>query len=152
MGQFNAATAAARGGDMEAAKGLPQLSQALLSMAADFATSRQELDRIRAQTAASLEATYGMINGLVAGNPSIDNAALLQAVTESQPSTQAVNDNGAASLATQIEGLKQEIAQMRAENNSGHAATAANTGAIKRTLDNVTSQSGGDAISTVNAA
>lgn len=41
---------------------------------------------------------------------------------------------------------------MREENNAGHAATAGNTGAVKRVLENVTTASGGDAISTVLAA
>src|SRR3546814_12312267 len=57
MGQFNAANIAARGGDMDVAKTLPGLSQSLLNAAALMATSRQELNRVQAQTAASLEAT-----------------------------------------------------------------------------------------------
>ncbi|KQN11556.1 hypothetical protein [Sphingomonas sp. Leaf30] len=64
QGQFNAANTAARGGDQDAAKTLPALSQALLTAAAEQATSRQELERVRAMTAASLEATYGVISAL----------------------------------------------------------------------------------------
>jgi hypothetical protein len=64
QGQFNAASTAARGGDQDAAKTLPALSQALLTAAAEQATSRQELERVRAMTAASLEATYGVISAL----------------------------------------------------------------------------------------
>src|SRR5690606_3617062 len=48
MAQFNAVTAAARGGDIEAAKRLPALSQDLLRAAELAATSRQEMDRVRA--------------------------------------------------------------------------------------------------------
>ncbi|MBD8699805.1 hypothetical protein IFT54_08255 [Sphingomonas sp. CFBP 13714] len=64
QGQFNAASTAARGGDQDAAKTLPALSQALLTAAAEQATSRQELERVGAMTAASLEATYGVISAL----------------------------------------------------------------------------------------
>jgi len=64
QGQFNTANTAARGGDQDAAKTLPALSQALLTAAAEQATSRQELERVRAMTAASLEATYGVISAL----------------------------------------------------------------------------------------
>lgn len=151
MGQFNAATNSARGGDMDAAKSLPQLSQALLAAAADAATSRQELDRIRAQIAASLEATNGLI-GKMAGSPATTNAALLNAGAASQPSTAAVNDNGPDSLASRFDEMRDELAQLRADINSGNAAIASNTGAIKRKLEDVTSASGGDAIATVSAA
>src|SRR3546814_16881734 len=64
MGQFNAANIAARGGDMDVAKTLPGLSQSLLNAAALMATSRQELNRVQAQTAASLEANYAAVNAI----------------------------------------------------------------------------------------
>lgn len=151
MGQFNAATTAARGGDMDAAKSLPQLSQALLAAAGNAATSRQELARVQAQTAASLEQTYGVIGALGVSASTLSNAALLAASTETaQASTPKANDN--AALVALVDKLREEVAGMRSENASGHAATAANTGAIKRKLDDVTQQSGGTAISTVEAA
>ncbi|APZ98073.1 hypothetical protein BWQ93_05950 [Sphingopyxis sp. QXT-31] len=146
LAQFNAANAAARGGDMDAAKSLPQLSQALLAAAADAATSRQELDRVRAQTAAALEATFGLVNGL-AGNPT-SNAALLNAGAASQ-APGAANDNAAADS---VDELRAETVQLRADLTAALATIAANTGAIKRKLDDVTAQSGGDAVSTVAAA
>lgn len=146
LGQFNTANAAARGGDIDAAKSLPQLSQALLAAAADAATSRQELDRVRAQIAAALEATHGLVTSL-AGNPApATTAELLNAGAASQPGTAAVNDNSPASLAAKIEELTAEVGRLRSDNNSGHAATAANTGAMKRTLDNVTADSSGTAV------
>lgn len=148
--QFNAATLAARGGDMDAAKSLPQLSQALLAAAADAATSRQELDRIRAQTAAALEATYGLISQL-GGNPAATNAALLNAGASSQPGG-ASNDNGSASLAASIEDLRADLAAQRAEHTAALTAIAANTGKTAKTLENVTADSGGDAVSTRAAA
>lgn len=147
MGQFNAATGAARGGDMDAAKTLPQLSQALLAVAADAATSRQELDRIRAQIAASLDATNGLITGLAGTPAALTNAALLEAAAANAATTGGANDNGSASLTESLDEVRAELAQMRADNNAGHAATAANTGSIKRTLDNVTGESGGNAVS-----
>lgn len=150
MSQFNVATNAARGGDMDAAKSLPQLSQALLAAAADAATSRQELDRIRAQIAASLEATNGLI-GALAGNSSASNASLLDSAASSQSSS-ASNDNGGNGTADSIDELREETARLRADLTAALAQIAANTGAVKRTLENVTTQSGGDAISTVAAA
>lgn len=153
MGQFNAATAAARGGDMDAAKSLPQLSQALLSAAAGAATSRQELARIQAQIAASLEATYGLINKVDGTASTLTDAALVSASAgAAQASASSTNDNDQADLRSLVDDLRQEIASMRSDNNAGHAATAANTAAMKKTLEKVTSQSGGDAISVEIAA
>ncbi|KTW01047.1 hypothetical protein NS355_02340 [Sphingomonas yabuuchiae] len=154
MGQFNAANASARGGDQDAAKLLPSLSQSLLTAAANSATSRQELDRIRAQTAAQLEATWAAIQGrstvpvtgssIVAGKavtmPGVD-AATGQAVPPA-------NDD----LIAELRQLRDEVAHLRRENVAGHAATASNTGGIKKTLDNVTAEHGGQAISVAGAA
>jgi DNA replication protein DnaD len=151
MGRFHAATTSARGGDQDAAKLLPGLSQELLRAAADAATSRQELDRVQSQTAASLEATFAAISKLagLAASPT-STEALLAAVATTQVTspTQAANDD----MAAEIRALRQEIVQLRTDNNSGLAAVAANTGGIKRKLEDVTSASGGDAISTVQAA
>lgn len=151
MGRFNAATAAAKGGDMDAARDLPGLSQALLDEAAKAATSRQELDRVRAQTAATLEQVFASINGAqtAAADPTetlLTNIATI-AATQADSAADTVDE-----LRAGMAGLRDELALMREENNAGHAATAGNTGAIKRHLDNVTSESGGDAISTRAAA
>jgi hypothetical protein len=150
MEQFNAATSAARGGDMDAAKALPQLSQALLAAAADAARSRQELDRVRAQTAASLEATLGMVAGLGTA-PAVSNAALLTAAATSQPATAPANDNR-EDLRAAVGELREELAQMRTDLNTSTGAVASNTARIARKLDDITSASGGDAISIVAAA
>lgn len=148
MGQFNAATNAARAGDMDAAKSLPQLSQALLAAAADAATSRQELDRIRAQTAASLEATYGLIASLSGATAPTSGTALANAAASSQPGA-AVNDNAAANS---VDELRAETARLRADLTAALSTIAANTGRVARKMDDVTAQSGGDAISTIAAA
>lgn len=91
QGQFNAATSAARGGDQDAAKSLPALSQALLAAAAEQATSRQELERVRAMTAASLEATYGVISALGNGTaaPTTEQATSRQELDRVQAMTDA---------------------------------------------------------------
>jgi hypothetical protein len=151
MGQFNAASAAARGGDQDAAKSLPQLSQALLSAAALSATSRQELDRVQAQTAASLEATNATIARLAnTATPTASVASILADAATAQASAAptAANDD----MAAELRALRDELAQMRADNNAGHAATASNTGVMKRVLENVTSDSSGTAISVASAA
>ncbi len=147
LGQFNAATVAARGGDQDAAKSLTGLSQSLLTAAGNAATSRQELDRIRAQTAASLEATYGVITALTkpAAGPGSSSApanAADAAATAQTASAPAANDDAAA----EIRELRSELARMREENNIGMATIAGNTGKAARILDNVSGSTGGDRI------
>ncbi|WP_047866763.1 phage tail length tape measure family protein [Sphingomonas paucimobilis] len=154
LGQFNAANTAARGGDQDAAKLLPSLSQSLLTAAGNTATSRQELDRIRAQTAAQLEATWAAIQGrstapvsgaasTASGMTAIDYAQSVQ-----QSTAAPANDD----MVAELRSLRDEVAQLRRENTAGHAATAGNTGAIKKTLDTVTAPSGGAAVSVAGAA
>jgi hypothetical protein len=55
-----------------------------------------------------------------------------------------------ADAAIEIRALKAEVVQLRSDNNSGHAATAGNTGRMVKKLD--TPDSGGTAISVANAA
>lgn len=160
MGQFNDATAAARAGDQDAAGQLVSLSQSLLNAASLSATSRQELDRIKAMTAASLEETYAVIAALggvagvatsggaiLSGGPEAATLAAAASTAQAAPAS-ASNDN----LAAELRALREEVAQMRSENNSGHAANAGNTGAIKRKLEDVTADSGGNAISVAGRA
>lgn len=150
QGQFNAASTAARGGDQDAAKSLPALSQALLAAAAEQATSRQELERVRAMTAASLEATYGVVtalaNGSTASTSTIAPATdAFSAVSGRQPTapTDAANDD--------VGSLREEVAGLRNDINLGLAAIASNTRGIDRKLDDITADSGGTAISIANA-
>jgi hypothetical protein len=58
---FSIASAQARAGDKSAAGSLPQLSQALLTVAESQASSLTELNYIRGQTANSLAATGGAL-------------------------------------------------------------------------------------------
>lgn len=153
MGQFNAATIAARGGDMDAAKALPQLSQALLTAAADAATSRQELDRVRAQTAASLEATYGLVNSLAGNAGATSDAALLNAAGAAQGGTAAAtSDNGAASHAARLDELRDESEALRRDLTAALATIAGHTGKTAKKLDDITSGSGGNAVAVEIAA
>jgi len=150
QGRFNAAITAGRGGDMEAAKLLPSLSQALLASAEQVATSRQELDRVRAQTAASLESTSVVIAALAKGNPltsggAVAAAAAAQAGQSSTPS--GGTDNQAA-----VQGLRDELAAMRRETASALASIASSAGRTTRILENVTAGSGGDAVAVGQAA
>ena len=151
MGEFNAATAMARGGDQDAAKSLPGLSQALLKAAEDAATSRQELARVQAQTAASLEATYGAIGAMTVG-PAMSTAASAivasSSLSQAASSPAAVNDH----LASEIQSLREEVVGLRRDNNSGHAATAGNVGRVDKRLEAVTADSGGTAITVASAA
>lgn len=152
MGQFNAATASARGGDLDAAKSLPGLSQALLKLAADNATSRQELDRVSAQTASSLEETMRLIARLGQAPTPQTAASLIAAIGTTQAAALPGAYDNADALRNELAQLREDFAGFRRESAAGHAATAANTGGIKKHLDNVTAASGGDAIGTVAAA
>ncbi|EZP57262.1 hypothetical protein [Sphingomonas sp. RIT328] len=148
MSQFNAATASARAGDQDAAKSLPALSQALLTAAADQATSRQELARIQAQTAASLEATYGVVGALAKASGSSGNGASVTDVIAAAGAAQAASAPVAANddAATDAASLAAELAALRSDMNDGLASIASNTGRTARRLDDVTAASSGQAI------
>ncbi len=151
QGQFNAATTAARGGDQDAAKLLPALSQALLKSAGEAATSRQELDRVQSQTAASLEATGAVIAALAKGNPLAGAGTMAAAAMTAQavaPTTAAASTDQQAS----IQGLRDDMAKMRADMAAGLSTIASNTGRTARVMEDVTAASGGDAITVANAA
>ena len=152
LGQFNAANTAARAGDQDAAKNLPSLSQALLGKAAEMATSRQELERIRAQTAAALEATYGLVMARTNGKTSsgASQSDVLRQIVDSQPAPAIVPANDIA--ADDIQGLRDETAQLRKDMTAGLAAIAANTGKTAKTLEAVTEASGGSAVAVGVAA
>src|SRR3546814_4031085 len=95
-------------------------------------------DEMRISDRSSDVCSSDLINSLLAA------AAASQAATNQSPA----NDD----LVAEVRALREEVEQLRSDNNAGHAANAGNTGAIKRHLDNVTSASGGDTIATVVAA
>jgi hypothetical protein len=153
QGQFNAANAAARAGDQDATKTLPGLSQALLNAAALVATSRQELDRVQAQTAASLEATQAAIAAFQR-NPATTAAETTEAIMAAVANSQATAPTTAANdgLIEEVKSLREELAAMRSESKTSQAALVSATTRTANKLDDVTSLSGGDAISVTKAA
>lgn len=144
QGQFNMNVGLARSGDKEAAAKLVDLSQSLLTVAGDTATSRQELDRIKAQTAASLEGVYNLINA-VTGN-SDDTSSLAFGGTSS--AAQAVTATEAVSAST--DDLSAKVDQLRQDLNAGLANLASIGIRSAKVLENVSPL--GDAISVASAA
>lgn len=113
----------------------------------------RQLDRQTSTFGKTREETYAAIQTLAGTGTSpstTSDAALLSAAgTASEATTPtAANDD----MASEIKALREELAAMRADNNAGHAATASNTGSMKRTLDGVTQANGGEAISVASAA
>ncbi|WP_394652335.1 hypothetical protein [uncultured Sphingomonas sp.] len=152
MGRFNAMSLSARAGDQDAAKLLPGLSQELLRAAGDAATSRQELDRVRAQTAASLEETFAAISKLAAAGGAQTSTAEAQLAAAQLATTAVSRPIDGETTTDEVQALRDEVIQLRTAVTSGLAAVAGNTGRMAKRLDDVTAQSGGDAISTVAAA
>lgn len=149
MSRFNVATLAARGGDQDAAKSLPGLSQELLRAAENAARSRQELDRVRAQTAASLEETYTAIAKLGAGSTAQTSTAALMAAM--QDATTVVKPRVLTDGTTdEVKSLRSEVADLKATIAAGLATIAGNTGRVAKKLDDVTPN--GDALSVEIAA
>ncbi|WP_103728932.1 hypothetical protein [Novosphingobium sp. HII-3] len=148
QGRFNAAVNAARSGDQEAASRLVDLSQSLLEAAGNAATSRQELDRIRAQTAATLEGVYGYIEALDGRSPSASAVSASTAVTAGTEPT--LNSAASSDAAAEMRSLRAELAQMRADMNSGNAALISSSNRIARRIEDVSPN--GDAISVASAA
>ncbi|WP_394658574.1 hypothetical protein [uncultured Novosphingobium sp.] len=145
QGRFNAAVDAARGGDKDAAGKLVDLSQALLTAAGNTATSKQELDRIKAQTAASLEGVYGLVGAMTGAPVTSSTASTLRlAATSSQATSgaSAANDNSAFELRA----LRQELAQMRADMNSGLAVNANASGRSAKVLETALDNGGGEGL------
>lgn len=154
MSRFNAATQAARGGDIEAARSLPELSRLMLDAAESNATSRAELLLIRGQTAASLEQTYASTQRMVSQQERAANyaeKALNVAVEQqdwfqefaAQQATMASNQQAANdSLLDEVKGLRGQVAQLIDDQRVGDAAVVSGVGKVAKALDAVSS--GGD--------
>ena len=159
---FTVATAAARAGDTKALESLPGLSQALLKSAEEQATTRADLVRLQAQTAASLQATLDTVRGApeasaiaapVSGVPGMIAAPMQSGAVPAAPDVPPAQTNGNSALLIELQHLRTESASMRAELQamrqsveSGLTTVAANTGRSARILDRVTA--GGDTIQT----
>ncbi|MBO9377918.1 hypothetical protein GG804_14180 [Sphingomonas histidinilytica] len=154
--QFNAASAAARRGDMDAAKSLPELSRSLLDAAAGQVGSRRELDLIRGQTAASLEQTYRATEKMVSQQQAAADLAsrALQVAVDQQGWWQSFADQQAAAadsskaandaLVEELQGLRAQVATLAEDQRTIGATLAGNTGKVAKFTDNVTR--GGDTV------
>lgn len=146
--QFNSTTAAARAGNQDAAKLLPELSKSLLAAAADSEADGLMIRRISAVTAASLEQTYAIIKSMT-GSPapssaptsSVDQQAWYQnflAAQAAAPSNAPAND-----AAAEMRALRAEVAQMRQENNSGNARLIGEMAKVNDVLDEAAAEGEG---------
>jgi hypothetical protein len=156
LAAFNNASMLARSGDQEAAKALPGLSQALLTVAANTARSAEDLARLQGLTAASLEQTLAIINQASGTEPA---AATSAAAAPSWWDQFATNQIGAATVPTndgqtamidELKALRQEMSDLRDEQRIAAATIASGTSKTARILERVTPD--GDAISTRTAA
>ncbi len=156
QGAFNAAVAAARLGDIDAAKNLPGLSKSLLEAAAAEATSSQELIRIQALTANSLQSVYDMINGGVSSRAATNDNSSAAAEWMAQASAAAAAASASTStseLSAQIVQMRQEMADDRAAMRAQLAAIAGSTGRIDATLQRASEEGEGTlAVTVVEAA
>lgn len=159
---FTVATAQARAGDTKALDALPGLSQAMLKAAEDQSTTRADLVRLQAQTAASLQATLDTVRGTpvsaiaapVAGVPGMIAPAVQAGATAAAPAAPTAQAGGGNSallielqaLRTESASIRAELQALRAESASGLTTIATNTGRSARILDRVTA--GGDTIQT----
>lgn len=147
--QFAITNAQAQAGDMNAAKLLPQLSQALLTLAEQNASSAADLAFIRAQTANALAATgtsyqkYGVtIPQFAAGG---DHAGGVRLVGENGPELEVTGPSriynasqtkdmlsGGADTVTEIRALRDEVAALRRDNSVQNTAIATHTERVAR--------------------
>ncbi len=158
LAKFNNASMLARGGDLEAAKALPGLSQALLSQAAETARSAEDLARLQGLTAASLEQTLAIIARAAGTGVDAETTATVSsapgwwdqfAANQMGTATIPANDDQSA-LLDELRALRQEVADLRGEQRIASATIASGTSKTARILERVTPD--GDALSTRTAA
>lgn len=158
LAKFNNASVLARGGDQEAAKALPGLSQALLSQAAETARSSEDLARLQGLTAASLEQTLAIISQAAGSGTATDAGAAASsapgwweqfAANQMGTATIPAND-GQTALLDEVRALRQEVADLRGEQRIASATIASGTSKTARILERVTPD--GDALSVRAAA
>lgn len=156
LAKFNNASMLARGGDQEAAKALPGLSQALLSQAVETARSAEDLARLQGLTAASLEQTLAIIAQAAGSSTTTDVTGSPEpswweqfAANQIGTATIPANDDQSA-LLDELRALRQEVAELRGEQRIASAAIASGTTKTARILERVTPD--GDALATRTAA
>ena len=156
LAAFNNASMLARSGDQEAAKALPGLSQALLSVAANTARSAEDLGRLQGLTAASLEQTLAIISqasGTESGaaTSAATTPSWWEQFTANQMGTPSIPANdGQSAMIDELKALRQEVSDLRGEQRIAAATIASGTSKTARILERVTPD--GDAISTRSAA
>jgi hypothetical protein len=158
LAAFNNASMLARAGDQEAAKMLPGLSQALLSVAANTARSAEDLARLQGLTAASLEQTLAISNQASGPNAGVDVAAADssssgwwdQFAANQMGSASIPANDGQTAMIDELKALRQEMSDLRDEQRIAAATIASGTSKTARILERVTPD--GDAISTRTAA
>lgn len=158
LAKFNNASMLARGGDQEAAKALPALSQALLSVAANTARSAEDLARLQGLTAASLEQTLAIITEAAGTSADAETAATGDldpswweqfAANQMGTATIPAND-GQSALLDELRAVRQEMADLRNEQRIASATIASGTSKTARILERVTPD--GDALAVRTAA
>lgn len=124
--RFAIVTAQARAGDQDAARLLPQLSRTVLDLAAESARSKADLERARAQVAASLEGTAGVIGsryGYASTSSGLDVQALVQQAAATAPIVsaavapvvvQAAADSASSVLAERLAAMEEKFDAIRA--------------------------------------
>ncbi len=156
LGAFNNASMLAQAGDQEAAKALPGLSQALLSVAANTARSAEDLGRLQGLTAASLEQTLAIINQASGAEPAAATSAATtpswwDQFTANQMGTPSIPANdGQSAMIDELKALRQELADLRGEQRISAATIASGTSKTARILERVTPD--GDALAVRTAA
>ena len=148
--KFDQATALARAGDIDAAKALPQLSQALLTAAESTTSTLLDLRRIQGATQSSLEttglgavATYGLkLPSYDVGTNYVPQDMVAQIHEGEAIIPKAYNNSQNEALLREIQALRQEVAYLR-------EATEDNGVYVKKTSDTLTRVTlGGDAMQT----
>mgnify|MGYP006207445573 CR=1 FL=1 len=140
----------ARTGDQEAAKALPGLSQALLSVAANTARSAEDLGRLQGLTAASLEQTLAIISQ-ASGTQPATTPSWWDQFTANQMGTPSIPANdGQSAMIDELKALRQEVSDLRGEQRISAATIASGTSKTARILERVTPD--GDALAVRTAA
>jgi TP901 family phage tail tape measure protein len=155
QGSFAIATAQARAGDSSALALLPELSQAMLGLAETNASSLIELQSIRAATAQSLGQTLNSTNGgryqlpsFAVGTDFVPYDMVAQIHKGEKIVPAAYNNNDGAMLA-EMQAMRQEIAQLRAESSAQQTSIAISSGKTAKIL---TRNDTGSGLYTTNTA
>lgn len=147
--KFAIAVAQAKSGDQDAAKLLPQLSQSLLALAEQNVGSAEELARIRAMTANSLESVavaskrYGVtIPGFAAGGDFSGGLRLVgergpeleltgpSRIFNAQQTRSIFSGSDGSGLVEEIRALRAEVQRLRSENGYQNEAIAGHVGLV----------------------